>query len=302
MKPLTDGSVFRRTPLHFQMKKEGCSYFAGGSHEWQCTTFLPQKPPDALFWCASIWESKMNRDCHMRRIDSNFLALEHIQKGSLYVRQGEEMFLAEENDFFLLRPGGDLEFMTGPDGFCVKDSLILSGNLLDDMLRQTGLAPRNYLPTVNVKRFDIRLQSVKTLAREFRSGIFQELEHRTYDLILLLKEPVPSEKMPEKLLELLAFLESNLERAFSLRELARRYGCSVSHLMRLFHQHCRSTPYRMLTEMRMRRAVGLLLETELSVKEIAAKVGYENPMNFSTEFRKRHRISPRLFRRGARTL
>ena len=79
--------------------------------------------------------------------------------------------------------------------------------------------------------------------------------------------------MPEKLLELLAFLESNLERAFSLRELARRYGCSVSHLMRLFHQHCRSTPYRMLTEMRMRRAVGLLLETELSVKEIAAKVG-----------------------------
>ena len=108
--------------------------------------------------------------------------------------------------------------------------------------------------------------------------------------------------MPEKLVELLAFMEANPEYPFSLRELARHYGCSVSHLTRLFHQHCRSTPYRMLTEMRMRRAVALLLQTELSIKEIAAKAGYENPLNFSTEFRKRHNESPRRFRNGRRTL
>lgn len=302
MKSLTDLSIFRRSPLRFQMNKEGCSYFACGSHEWQHTTFLPQQPEDALFWCASIWESKMKSGCHMRRIHSNFLALEHIQKGSLYVRQDDVMFLAEKDDFFLLRPGGDLEFMTGPEGFCVKDSLILSGNLLDDLLKQTGLDCKNYLPNVNVKKFDILLQSFKSLAREFHGGILQELEHRAYDLILLLKEPPSSRTMPEKLVELLAFMEANPEYPFSLRELARRYGCSVSHLMRLFHQHCRSTPYRMLTEMRMRRAAALLMQTELSIKEIAVKVGYENPLNFSTEFRKHHNVSPRLFRSGAAAL
>ena len=72
----------------------------------------------------------------------------------------------------------------------------------------------------------------------------------------------------------------------------------MSHLTRLFHLHCRSTPYRVLVEMRMRRAVNLLLETELSVKEIAGMVGYENSLNFSTEFKKRNHISPRLFRKG----
>ena len=301
MKPLTDSSIFRNSPVRFQMKKEGCSYFACGTHEWQHTTFLPQKPEDALFWCASIWESKMKNGCHMRRINSNFLALEHIQKGSLYVRQDDVMFLAEENDFFLLRPGGDLEFMTGPQGFCVKDSLILSGNLLDDLLRQTGLDGRNYLPHVNVKKFDILLQSFKSLSREFHGGILQELEHRAYDLILLLKESPSSGKMPEKLVELLAFMEANPEQPFSLRDLSRHYGCSISHLTRLFHLHCRSTPYRMLTEMRMRRAASLLMQTALSVKEIAAKAGYENPLNFSTEFRKRYKVSPRLFRNGMGT-
>ena len=278
------------------MKKEGCSYFACGAHEWQYTTFLPQKPEDALFWCASIWESKMNSGCHMRRIHSNFLALEHVQKGSLYVRQDDVMFLAEKDDFFLLRPGGDLEFMTGPQGFCVKDSLILSGNLLDDFLKQTGLDRKNHLPHVNVKKFDILLQSFKSLSREFHGGILQELEHRAYDLILLLKEPASSGRMPERLVELLAFLEASLEQPFSLRDAARWYGCSVSHLTRLFHLHCHSTPYRMVTEMRMRRAAALLMQTELSVKEIAARAGYENPLNFSTEFRKRYKLSPRHFR------
>ena len=89
MKKLTDISIFRRHPFHFQREKEGCSYFARNNQEWTCPTFLPQKPPDALFWCASIWESKMKSGCHMRRINSNFLALEHIQKGSLYVRQDD---------------------------------------------------------------------------------------------------------------------------------------------------------------------------------------------------------------------
>lgn len=302
MKILTDHSVFFDPALHFQMKKEGCSYFARNNFEWQCSTFLPQMPQDALIWCASIWESKMREGCHMRRIDSNFLALEYVRKGSLYVRQDDAAFLAEEGDFFLLRPGGDLEFMTGPSGFCLKDSVILSGNLLEDILKRTGLDGKNYLPEVNGKKFEILLRSFKAFSKNFHAGMLQELEHRSYDLILLLKEPSPAKRCPDALMALLGFMENNLTQPFSLRELARRYGCSVSHLTRLFHLHYASTPHRMLVEMRMRRAVSLLLETDLSVKEIAAKVGYENSLNFSTEFKKRHRLSPRLFRKGAPSL
>lgn len=298
MKTPIDAEVFSDPDLRFHMKKEGCTYFANEHFEWQRTTFLPPQPQEALVWCASIWESKMLRGCHMRRIHSNFLALEFVRKGSLYVRQDETAFLAEEGDFFLLRPGGDLEIMTGPPDFCVKDSMILSGSLLEDILKRTGLEEKNYLPKVNVKKFESLLHSFKAYSKEYHSGILAELEQRAYDLILLLKEPASPKKTPDDLVALLNFMESNLERPFSLEELARHYGCSVSHLTRLFHLHCRSTPYRVLVEMRMRRAVNLLLETELSVKEIAGMVGYENSLNFSTEFKKRNHISPRLFRKG----
>ncbi len=296
MKILTDASIFRRDSLRFQMEKEGCSYYGRNYGGWNHSTFLPQEPQNAMFWCSSIWESKLKPGSHMRRINSNFLALEHIQKGSLWVRQNEEMFLAEENDFFLLRPGGDLEFMTGPSGFCIKESLILSGNLLDEMLKRAHLDDKNYLPHVNVKKFESLLHSFKVLARQCHNGILQELEHRAYDLILLLKEDPVSEKIPDRLTELQVFMETNLEKPLSIPGLARRYGCSISHLMRLFRMYYRTTPHRMLKELRMRRAIDLLLGTEHSIKEIAAMVGYENPFNFSTEFKKIHKISPAFFR------
>lgn len=47
-----------------------------------------------------------------------------------------------------------------------------------------------------------------------------------------------------------------------------------------------------------REAVRLLLtDSQLSVKEIAARTGYARPLNFSAEFRKRFGCSPRMYRK-----
>lgn len=79
--------------------------------------------------------------------------------------------------------------------------------------------------------------------------------------------------------------------------LAEMCGCSRMHLIRCFKQMHGISPYRMLTEIRMREAVRLLLmERSLSVKEVAERVGYARPLNFSAEFRKRFGVSPRAYR------
>ena len=296
MKTLTDRTIFEQVPTKFLMEKQGCRFFQNRKPERRHLIMFPPRPENALLWCESIWEERFGKECHMQRINSNFLALEHIRQGSLYVRQNDNMFLAEKDDFFLLRPGGVLEFLTGPHDFCLKHSLILAGPLLDDILHHAGLDDKNYLPHINIKKFESLLHSFKSLAQEYRKGILQELEQRTYELILLLKGH-PEETVPYTLFELTAFMETNLHQPFVLRELAKHYGCSVSHLTHLFHIHFQTTPYKMLMQMRMRRAANLLLETDFSIKEIASKVGYDNALNFSTEFKKKHHVSPREFRK-----
>ena len=53
----------------------------------------------------------------------------------------------------------------------------------------------------------------------------------------------------------------------------------------------------MLRNLRMRLAANLLLNNpDLSIKEIAAQVGYDNALTFSAEFKRDHGESPRNFR------
>ena len=54
--------------------------------------------------------------------------------------------------------------------------------------------------------------------------------------------------------------------------------------------------YSCLRNYRMQTAQKLLLETELSVAEIAHQVGYENPNKFSTAFKSVYEITPTQFR------
>lgn len=46
----------------------------------------------------------------------------------------------------------------------------------------------------------------------------------------------------------------------------------------------------------MSRAATLLRDTELLIKEVAARVGFDNANNFSTAFKRFHGLSPEVFR------
>ena len=47
----------------------------------------------------------------------------------------------------------------------------------------------------------------------------------------------------------------------------------------------------------MQEAQKLLLETELTVGEIAAKIGYENPNKFTSAFKKTYGVTPTEFKK-----
>jgi transcriptional regulator GlxA family with amidase domain len=48
----------------------------------------------------------------------------------------------------------------------------------------------------------------------------------------------------------------------------------------------------------LRRAVQLLTTTNLSVQDISAQLGFENPANFATAFRERMGTTPRGYRQA----
>ena len=185
---------------------------------------------------------------------------------------------------------------TGPSGFCSKLSIGLRGLTLSTLMVSCGLSGKLIVPLKNPERIP---------------RIFHELE-----LLLLGQNPVEIPKISamgmelfnqlvlsasgppdEEFSRILNLFTSCIPQKCTIAEIADRLSLSTVTLERLFRRHLGKSPKRYLYELRMDAARELLRDGNVSVQETAFKVGYEDPLAFSREFRKYTGISPRNFQR-----
>ena len=80
-----------------------------------------------------------------------------------------------------------------------------------------------------------------------------------------------------------------------ITDLAEQAHLSVSHFSSLFRQATGVSPQQYLLNFRLDKAVELMRHTRLSIRQIAALTGFEDPLYFSRYFRKRHGLAPREY-------
>lgn len=95
---------------------------------------------------------------------------------------------------------------------------------------------------------------------------------------------------------LLRYINFNLEKNFSIKELAERYFVHPNHFIRLFKSKVGQTPARYIKERKMEMAKRLLESSTLSVTAIAEKTGMVDVANFSRTFKKFYNLSPIEYR------
>lgn len=94
-----------------------------------------------------------------------------------------------------------------------------------------------------------------------------------------------------------ALMRGTLHRNLPLRELADAAGLSVSRLCHLFRYHTGISPRRYLKAARLARAKDLLETSSFSVKEVAARAGFNHVGRFIGDFRNAYGLTPSLYRR-----
>lgn len=98
-------------------------------------------------------------------------------------------------------------------------------------------------------------------------------------------------------METMYLLEGNIEKDWSLTELANQNHLNPSYLVRLFKAEIGLTPMAYLNRCRVERTAGLLLHTRLPIADVAAQVGWYDPNLFSRRFRMAYRMSPSEYRK-----
>lgn len=92
------------------------------------------------------------------------------------------------------------------------------------------------------------------------------------------------------------WLSQNFTSSFSLSELCDRLCVSLPHFSRQFHAAYGVTPHRFVTKLRLEHAMSLLLNTSLSIRDVAVQSGFAEANYFSKVFRKYTGMAPGDFR------
>lgn len=97
--------------------------------------------------------------------------------------------------------------------------------------------------------------------------------------------------------ESVAYMKHHLHQHPKVSQLAAMANLSVTHYSALFKRHTGYSPIEYFNRLRMHQACQLLDNTDLSVKEIATSLGYDDQFYFSRIFKTLNDLSPSDYRR-----
>lgn len=100
----------------------------------------------------------------------------------------------------------------------------------------------------------------------------------------------------QKVAESITYMKQHLEQHATAASLAALANLSESHYRSLFKRQIGYAPMDYFVRLRMHKACQLLDTTSMNVKEIAAKVGYEDPLYFSRVFKAVVEVTPTQYR------
>lgn len=169
-----------------------------------------------------------------------------------------------------------LENLGFPDSrlFYMYDEIVFNGLLVNMLINSKSQNPyKGFLNSSLIYNFLIEL---KTLT-------FEKMQGNKVNRMNLL-QPV------------LDYIDKNIEKQIFLDELVDIIDVSPQYLCRLFKNCLEMRPYTYIAFRRIQEAKKLLFDTDLTIREISSKLGYNSTSYFCAIFKKLEKMSPEKFR------
>lgn len=100
------------------------------------------------------------------------------------------------------------------------------------------------------------------------------------------------------LVDVASLMEANFEEPLTAIELADLAGLSLRQVQRMFRKSLGTTPTKYYLRMRLQRARELLLQSEMSITQIAIACGFQSTCHFSKSYRALYGCTPRSERQS----
>jgi len=258
---------------------------------------LPETDPYLPLRVNFVHEEYCYEHYYRRREASEVFSIEMVLEGSMLFTQDEHQYRVGPGSVFLVHLDRDNEFYTGPEKQCHRLACSLTGNALNQLLDATGLIAADVIELNDPARVEKLLRQILRVVKEQNSDFRRHASVMAYEMLLELAGSLPQSRRYSPLVKrAVTLMEHHFSQPLSLARLATLAGSSPTSLHREFQRCLGCSPINYFIQLKMNAAQSLLQNTTLQIQEIAARLGYRDPLYFSTEFSKRFGCSPRLFR------
>lgn len=143
---------------------------------------------------------------------------------------------------------------------------------------------------------------VKLLDMQASPGAMAELHRRTvfFQLIQQCIEGARDQQLQstvEVMDQIVHYIQQNYREKINVTKIAEMYHLERRRLAYLFEKHTGLSPNTYITEYRISKSKELLKRVELSIAEVAERVGYDDCFYFSRVFKKQTGLAPTTYRR-----
>lgn len=191
------------------------------------------------------------------------------------------------------------EFTKNPPDI-LKGTGITGSSLYEKLYKRDSFAP--YIGNVQTDSiFHFFFEQPGALQRAYQRIKTAELLLYLYRSDTLSCRCTASADIPREQLEIIRQIHeellNNLDKRITIEELSKQYLMNPTTMKALFKSVYGTSIAAHMKEHRMRQAARLLLESEMSIAEIALSVGYDSQSKFSTAFKEFFQMLPKEYRK-----
>ena len=230
------------------------------------------------------------------RPNSAIWCIEYVEEGSGTVQVNGETFAPQAGDSYFLHARKDHYYYSNRENPWKKHFINISGKLVESLAEGYGVSSTSHFVGLDLKA---ELGEIIEIAKRGEMDNTPQLIAILNRIFFKMHNAIKKDGEPSTLgAEMRDFLNTQITEKFQIELLCRHISMSESQTIRLFKKDFGTTPYTYVLNKKINFAKKLLIDTNLSVKEIATKLCFSDEYYFSNIFKEKAGISPSLYRKS----
>lgn len=237
------------------------------------------------------------------------IEMNYVKKGTCMMHIGRETVNFHEGEIMIISSDVEHKFEAGSKGTTlmqleflpeiftsIDTSLQLSKNIFEQSSVSLFSEKNKLIKIVGNVRI---MRAIQRILDELsvKKSFYQELVVMYYaELLILITRYMDENFLPvcnnPAMKKAISFIRSHYKDDISISLVAEEAGVGDRYLRNLFAKYLNLGPLEYLNQIRINKAVELLRNTELSVKEVCFECGFKSSQYFSRIFKKQMKVSP----------